>query len=167
MTPLLIIRYTHTLHSLMVWQPFLTLNPILQTRKSQVLERLFSAILRYFSLWHSIRTLKNRKKQFCLLNDRVLDLAVKNQSVQIGCQMCRVCLLAFSPVSAYRKMSVREIYLKRSSADYLRKYVVLCLLLWQQNYALNVQWHLNFNVCIFAKLPIQPYWISNLNFSRK
>lgn len=37
----------------------------------------------------------------------MLDLAVKIQSVQIGCQMCRVCLLAFSPVSAYRKMSVQ------------------------------------------------------------
>lgn len=37
----------------------------------------------------------------------MLDLAVKNQSVQIGCQMCRVRLFAFSPVSAYRKMSVQ------------------------------------------------------------
>lgn len=37
----------------------------------------------------------------------MLDLAVKNQSVRIGCQMYRVCLLAFSPVSAYSKMSVQ------------------------------------------------------------
>lgn len=51
-------------------------------------------------------TEKSEKAVSRTLN-RVLDLAVKNQSVQIGCQMCRVRLLAFSPVSAYRKMSAQ------------------------------------------------------------
>ena len=69
-------------------------------------------------------TEKSEKAVSRTLN-RVRDLAVKNQSVQIGCQMCRVRLLAFSPVSTYSKMSVQGIYSKRSSADYLRKCVVL------------------------------------------
>ena len=92
-------------------KPFPTLNAILQAPKSQLLASLFSAILRCFSVRHSIHTLKNRKKQFCLLNGRMLDLVVKNQSVRIGCQMCRVRLFAFSPVSAYSKMSAQGEYI--------------------------------------------------------
>lgn len=78
----------------------------------------------FFSVAFNLHTEKLKKAVSRTLN-RVRDLAVKNQSVQIGCQMCRVRLLAFSPVSAYRKMSVQGIYSKRSSANYPRKCVVL------------------------------------------
>ena len=56
---------------------------------------------------------------------------------------------------------------KEKSAEKSALFHLLSLLPWHQYYALNVQRHFNFNVCIFVKLPIQPYWISNLNFSRK
>ena len=49
-------------------------------------------------------TEKSEKAVSRTLN-RVRDLVVKNQSVQIGCQMCRVRVLTHLPVSAYRKMS--------------------------------------------------------------
>lgn len=60
----------------------------------------------FFSTTFNPHTEKSEKAVSRTLN-RVRDLVVKIQSVQIGCQMCRVCLLAFSPVSAYRKMSVQ------------------------------------------------------------
>lgn len=50
-------------------------------------------------------TEKSEKAVSRTLN-RVRDLAVKNQSVQIGCQMCRVRLFAFSPVPAYSKGNI-------------------------------------------------------------
>ena len=56
---------------------------------------------------------------------------------------------------------------KEKSAEKSALFHLLSLLPWHQYHALNVQRHFNFNVCIFVKLPIQPYWISNLNFSRK
>lgn len=60
----------------------------------------------FFAVTFNPHTEKSEKAVSRTLN-RVLDLVVKNQSVQIGCQMCRVCLLAFSPVPAYSKMSVQ------------------------------------------------------------
>ena len=44
------------------------------------------------------------------------------------------------------KWVCREIYLKRSSANYPRKYVVLWFFSWQQNHALNVPRHVRFDV---------------------
>ena len=60
----------------------------------------------FFSVIFNLHTEKSEKAVSRTLN-RVLDLIVKNQSVQIGCQVCRVCLLAFSSVPAYSKMSVQ------------------------------------------------------------
>ena len=54
----------------------------------------------------NLHTEKSEKAVSRTLN-RVLDLVVKNQSVQIGCQMCRVRDFAFLPVPAYSKMSVQ------------------------------------------------------------
>lgn len=51
-------------------------------------------------------TEKSEKAVSRTLN-RVLDLVVKNQSVRIGCQMCRVRDFALLPVPAYSKMSVQ------------------------------------------------------------
>ena len=56
---------------------------------------------------------------------------------------------------------------KEKSAEKSALFHLLSLLPWHQYHALNVQRHLDFDVCIFVKLPIQPYWISNLNFYRK
>ena len=67
---------------------------------------IFSDFTLFFAMTFNPHTEKSEKAVSRTLN-RVRDLAVKNQSVQIGCQMCRVRLLAFSPVSAYRKMSAQ------------------------------------------------------------
>ena len=57
----------------------------------------------FFSTTFNPHTEKSEKAVSSTLN-RVRDLVVKNQSVRIGCQMCRVCHFALLPVSAYRKM---------------------------------------------------------------
>ena len=54
----------------------------------------------------NLHTEKSEKAVSRTLN-RVRDLVVKNQSVQIGCQMCRVRDFALLPVPAYSKMSVQ------------------------------------------------------------
>ena len=57
------------------------------------------------------------------------------------------------------KWVCREIYLKRSSANYPRKYAVLGFLPWQQNHALNVQRAVRFDFKILKncsfKMPVQ------------
>ncbi|WP_288167648.1 hypothetical protein, partial [Ruminococcus sp. CAG:379] len=60
----------------------------------------------FFSTTFNPHTEKSEKAVSRTLN-RVRDLVVKNQSVRIGCQMCRVCHFALLPVSAYSKMSVQ------------------------------------------------------------
>ena len=67
---------------------------------------IFCGFTLFFTMTFNPHTEKSEKAVSRTLN-RVRDLAVKNQSVQIGCQMCRVRLLAFSPVSAYSKMSAQ------------------------------------------------------------
>lgn len=66
---------------------------------------IFCEFTLFFPMTFNPPTEKSEKAVSRTLN-RVLDLVVKNQSVQIGCQMCCVCLLGLSPVSAYRKKSV-------------------------------------------------------------
>ena len=71
------------------------------TRITTFGKSVFSDFTLFFTMTFNPHTEKSEKAVSRTLN-RVRDLVVKNQSVQIGCQMCRVCHFALLPVSAYR-----------------------------------------------------------------
>lgn len=62
---------------------------------------IFGDFTLFFTMTFNPHTEKSEKAVSRTLN-RVRDLVVKNQSVRIGCQMCRVRDFALLPVSAYR-----------------------------------------------------------------
>ena len=109
---------------ILYYHHFPTLTPIFQSPPTAIFDySFFFDFTLLFPMSFNPPTEKSEKAVSRTLN-RVLDLVVKNQSVQIGCQMCRVCLLGFHLFPHTEKRVYVGIYPKKSSADFPHKYAI-------------------------------------------